>query len=430
MTAGIATQRYLLRHIEPGLPDSPHPATPWRNVLVIPAYREGAALVRQLQDSPAAPGRALVILVLNRPDSDPDPDANAELRAAVHALPAGDCTGVRRLNAHSDLYLYDRETKSGPLPRAQGVGLARKIGCDIALKWKCAGAISGRWICSTDADATLPPDYFDKLGDLPAGAVGATYPFRHTPGNDEACNTATALYELRLHHYVTGLEYAGSPYAFHTLGSCLAVTFDGYAEVRGFPKRAGAEDFYLLNKLAKTGPVIRLAGECIRLESRESHRVPFGTGPAVATIGRAEKPDELPLFYHPACFEALRAVLAAAAQLARPEQADWTALLAAEGITGPLLQACRNTTQAMGLAAALDHCRRQGKSPEQFLRQFHQWFDGFRTLKFIHGIRDAGWPAQSLAGLRKLQPGLWPSPAPAGVADLGHCIRQSRGWGR
>ena len=44
MTAGIATQRYLLRHIEPGLPDSPHPATPWRNVLVIPAYREGAAL--------------------------------------------------------------------------------------------------------------------------------------------------------------------------------------------------------------------------------------------------------------------------------------------------------------------------------------------------------------------------------------------------
>ena len=82
---------------------------------------------------------------------------------------------------------------------------------------------------------------------------------------DQFCNTATALYELRLHHYVLGLEYAGSPYAYHTLGSCLAVKADAYAQVRGFPKRAGAEDFYLLNKLAKLGAMPRLQGRCIRI---------------------------------------------------------------------------------------------------------------------------------------------------------------------
>ncbi len=125
--------------------------------------------------------------------------------------------------------------------------------------------------------------------------------------DDESCNLATALYELRLHHYVRGLEYAGSPYAFHTLGSCLAVSFEGYAQVRGFPKRSGGEDFHLLNKLAKTGPVIRLAGDCIELASRHSQRAPFGTGAAVARISNAGMPLTLPLFYHPACFAALRA---------------------------------------------------------------------------------------------------------------------------
>jgi hypothetical protein len=82
----------------------------------------------------------------------------------------------------------------------------------------------------------------------------------------------------------------------------------------------------------------------------------------------------------------------------------------------------------MGLAAALDHCRRQGKSPEQFLRQFHQWFDGFRSLRFVHGIRDAGWPACSLAELRAVHPRLWPMASGNSIAELCQGIRQHRGW--
>jgi hypothetical protein len=425
LSAGLARQRYLQRHTEPGSPPCPRPATAWNNVLVIPAYREAATLVTRLRELPAGTGRALVILVLNRPDTDPDHDANRELRSALSTLPAGCCAGVQQLNAHTDLYLHDLDILTGAIPAAQGVGLARKIGCDIAFKWMCEGAVSGRWICSTDADARLPPDYFQALEREPAEAVAATYPFWHSPGADDSCNLATALYELRLHHYVLGLEYAGSPYACHTLGSCLAVTFNGYASVRGFPKRAGGEDFYLLNKLAKTGPVARLAGECIELESRESRRVPFGTGPAVARISAAQNPQELPLFYHPACYEALRAVLAAAPQL---EQGDLAALLAAAGIAPALRRACCTTMATLGLATALDHCHRQGKSPGQFLRQFHQWFDAFRTLKFMHGLRDAGWPACSLAGLQAVRPDLWPESNRTGVDGLRAAVRRHWGW--
>lgn len=429
--AELARQRYLQRHIEPGLPHSPQPATPWRNVLVIPAYREDPALARRLRDIPAGAGRALVLLVLNRPDSDPDRQANAGLRAAVAGLPDGSCPGTRGLNRHTDLYLCDIDAWSGPIPAARGVGLARKIGCDTAFKWMCEGAISGRWICSTDADARLPPDYFHKLEDVPATAGAATYPFWHAPGGDTSCDQATALYELRLHHYILGLEYAGSPYARHTLGSCLAVSFDGYARVRGFPKRSGGEDFYLLNKLAKTAPAARLEGQCIQLESRQSRRVPFGTGPAVTRIMDSPLASAEPLFYHPACFVALRCLLAAAPALA--EEAAGGAGLAgqlhSQGLSPQLSLASAGILEDMGIVAALAHCRRQGKAPGQFMRQFQQWFDGFRTLKFIHGIRAAGWPDQSLAALENLQPRLWPGAQRAGkIDDLRRALLRHWGW--
>lgn len=428
MSVATARQRYLRRHIEPALPDAPRPTEPWRNVLVIPAYRESASLLDRLRQLPGAAGRTLVILVLNRPDSDPAADANSALRDAVCALPGAGRSGLHRLNPQSDLYLHDMDTLQGPIPRRQGVGLARKAGCDIAFKWQSAGAIGGRWICTTDADARLPADYFGKLESVPAQAAAASHPFWHMPGGGAACTLATALYELRLHHYVLGLEYAGSPYACHTLGSCIAIDFQAYAAVRGMPKRDGAEDFYLLNKLAKTGPVVRLGGACIGLESRISRRVPFGTGPAVAKIIAAREPRECPLFYHPDCYAALGAVLAAVPHLRQSPLADLPDLLAAAAIAPSLRQACCSTLDSLGLATALDHCRRQGNSGEQFMRQFHQWFDALRTLKFIHGLRDAGWPDCSLAGLHSLQPRWWPATGTDDIDSLRQRIGQHWGW--
>ncbi len=69
---------------------------------------------------------------------------------------------------------------------------------------------------------------------------------------------ATQLYELSLRYYVAGMKFARSPYAFHTIGSSMAVSPVHYARVRGFPKREAGEDFYLLNKLAKLGSVLEL----------------------------------------------------------------------------------------------------------------------------------------------------------------------------
>lgn len=443
----VALSRYLQRHTETGLPSHSFTQPHWHQVLVVPAYREAPALVQQLTELPRSEGRTLVILVLNRPDSDGDLQANAALRGALaHSnLPRArrEAVSVYCLNPKADLYLYDMEMRSGPTPASQGVGLARKTGCDLALQWMAAGAISGQWLCSTDADATLPQAYFTQLDGAPSDAVAAVFPFRHLGGTDEDCNGATALYELRLHHYVLGLQYAGSPYALHTLGSSLAIRSRAYAHVHGFPKRAGAEDFYLLNKLTKLGPVARLQGQCIELQARRSARVPFGTGPAVAAIMASEQPRETALFYHPQCFAALAALFAILPALAEAPAQDIAALMRASGQLeaknnlpqmGSTTLATRAQTalDTLGIASALDHCQRQATTPEQFERQFHQWFDGFRTLKFIHALRDTGLPLCSLADLGDLAPQLWPGEkSTTGAHDtrqLQQAILQHWGW--
>jgi hypothetical protein len=413
MRDAVALQRYLQRHTEAGLPHHSFTASQWQQVLVLPAYRESPALLQALVRLHPGQGRTLVIVVLNRPDSDDDMQANAELRAAIVESPLPRATRgsvlIQCLNPHTDLYLLEMETLYGPTPAAHGVGLARKTGCDLALQWMAAGGISGAWLYSTDADAALPADYFEQLGCAPANAVAAVFPFRHVPGVEPACDTATALYELRLRHYVLGLEYAGSPYAYHTLGSCLAIRASAYAHVRGFPKRAGAEDFYLLNKLAKIGPIARLSGSPIQLQSRRSSRVPFGTGPAVEAILASAQPHKAALFYHPCCFEALRALLACLPELARAPEQNIAQLLLKHGLNQTVAAQAQQALAALGIQSAIAHCQRQSTSSDQFQRQFHQWFDAFRTLKFIHAIRDAGWPQQSLTQLDTLQPQLGPT---------------------
>ena len=73
------------------------------------------------------------------------------------------------------------------------------------------------------------------------------------------------------------------------MGSCLAVRPEAYAAVRGFPRKNAAEDFYVLDKLAKVGTIARLAGTPLLLEGRLSDRVPFGTGKALSDLVSKKK---------------------------------------------------------------------------------------------------------------------------------------------
>ena len=246
--------------------------------MVIPVFNEAATLLTALAGLNTDTGSILVILVLNRPANCTDTDANTPLRNALQQLPeqqalASGCH-LATIAPQITAAWIDLETSTGPTPADKGVGLARKTGCDLALQWIASGAIDTQWICSSDADALLPADYFARLADDRQDYTALLFPFIHQLSGDTVNDEACLRYELRLHHYVLGLQRAGSPYAFHTLGSCLAVRASNYAQVRGFPVRAAAEDFYLLNKLAKLGPVPRAPQDTTSMGSTGPGREP------------------------------------------------------------------------------------------------------------------------------------------------------------
>jgi hypothetical protein len=399
-----ASHQYLQRYAEPearalletGL------AERWQNVLVIPAYKESPEFLGIL----AACTETLLILVLNRPDSDTDPRCNDALRAEVLALPELRRVALAnaRLLAHQQgnhLLVIERPQ---PLPRDEGVGLARKIGCDAALALGAMGCIASRWIHGSDADAKIPSNYFDVAADDDA-AIALTYPYQHTHPSDARERTAIKVYERYLQHYVDGLRYAGSPYAFHTLGSCIAVDASAYAKVRGFPRRAGGEDFYLLNKLVKHGAVVTPDCAPIRLSARLSQRVPFGTGPALLELLKEQRPQDNALFYHPRCFEGLRVLINAMRQHGQPG-------MAMEQLLSALCDTTEVSTvvQDLKIEKFLEHARQQCADRKAFQRQFDQWLDGFRTLKLIHALCEH-WGRVTLVQLEELQPNITRLPA-------------------
>lgn len=409
-------EKYLGNYAEPearevaGLPDHCLPDQgAWANVMVIPACNEGPGLLRP---PPPCGGRSLMILVINEMESAAQhvSQRNEALAAAVQAQfsPQWQSAGLslwRDMNTERDVLLVDRFSKGRRLPAKGGVGYARKIGVDMAVALVHARRIETRWIHCTDADVKLPETYFTSSNKLPDPRLeysALVYPFSHRDIGERSAGSdvieATALYELSLRYYVAGMKYAHSPYAFHTIGSTMAVSAEHYAKVRGFPKREAGEDFYLLNKLAKVGTVLELESgpdnDVIEIQSRRSDRVPFGTGAAVNKITELKDLVSDFLFYDPAVFELLGIWLGSLPKIWGSESPELTMASFSKGhCPENQQQALLAGLEGLKTQQALEHAFRQSKNLDQFNRQMHTWFDAFRTLKLIHFLRDRCLPS-------------------------------------
>ena len=200
------------------------------------------------------------------------------------------------------------------------------------------------------------------------------------------------LYEISLYYYVNRLKHANSPYAFHTVGSTITVNAKDYALVRGTPKRLAGEDFYLLNKLAKTGLVLSASSAPIELDARVSHRTPFGTGSSIDRIQCLSNPIEETLYYQPAIFELLKALLARLPLI-------WDENKVAHTFRHDDLLA--NWGAETGAFDEIGKQKHRLKSRQVFVKFLRDWFDGFRTLKFVHYMRDKHYPSQPIGWICK-----------------------------
>lgn len=361
----------------------------YQHVVLIPAYKEPLSFLRHTLEAKWFNRHTLLILVINQPETEPATGPQRNLYTAAeqygevhwHAANLKLITPLaRNAQAHGHLLLVDRF--SAPIPHKQGVGLARKIAADLALALISRGIIQTQWMCSTDADASLPDDYFAALPTLPPRAIAACYDFKHVAdadNADQAVTAATQLYEKALRYYVAGLRYAGSPYAHFTIGSILAFKAEAYAQVRGFPKRAAGEDFYLLNKLVKLGPVTQ-AGATIKLKARLSDRVPFGTGMSSAKIMQLQRDGQAFCYYHPQIFSELRTVLSRFTDL-------WDSRERIDAWLLTLPEYSRTALVALGISTITSKLNKQCHNQAQFEHQITDWFDGLKTLQFVHRLQ-------------------------------------------
>lgn len=339
--------------------------------LVIPAFQEAySELVKVWQHLPDS---TLIILVINAPHEDPETTTlAASIRANDQQVQRNANLSLLRSEQDKDILLVDRYSKHHFIPEKQGVGLARKVGADLALALITLGVVSEQRISSTDADTVLPPDYFSR--EMSHSEAALIYAFTHEAGEDLA--RASLLYEISLLYYAAGLKWSGSPYGFTSIGSTIAISPLQYAEVRGFPKRNAGEDFYLLNKLAKVGAITSLETPSLTIKARLSERVPFGTGPGLRKIMALENPLTDYLFYNPLIFVQLQQFLAGFRKL-------WTAADPAAIYSGAIADFC----DSQGFNTLVAKRREDIKSEVVFLKFLVDWFDGFRTLKFVHHLR-------------------------------------------
>lgn len=352
--------------------------------VIIPALAESPRLFATLRslakNPPELLDRFLVLVVVNHRE-DALPEDKADNEATLKMLKSGG-RELPMLNlAWVDAASPGREmaVKGG------GVGLARKIGADLALS--CLDYSSrDPLLIYLDADTLVEPNYLQAITSHFKNSFsgGAVIPFRHQHPATAAEQQAIITYELFLRSYVLGLEISGSPYAFNTVGSAMACRAVDYVRMGGMNSRSAGEDFYFLQQLHRVAGVSQLRGTVVHPSPRSSHRVPFGTGRSMSRA-LAGEPDAI-VFHRSECFLILKEWL----KLVRGNLGSEAAQLMdlAEGIS-PELTAFLDQA---AFSPTWDKLRQNSKDHRSLHKAFDDWFDGLRTMKLVHHLSAKAFP--------------------------------------
>jgi hypothetical protein len=372
----------------------------YRRAVVIPALAERAQLPLTIESlSSSVPPDILddtliVVVVNNRPPTLGNAVDQIELMEQIddNALTLKWLEGKAE-NRAFPLAWIDASSPGHELPNWGGVGLARKIGCDSVLAFLLGLnetiALDDFIFFSLDADTIVSADYLETAGHelRESGCAGGVISFKHQKADSPESQTAIDEYEAFLDYYVAGLRWAASPYAFHTIGSCICFTARGYIRANGFAaRRQAGEDFYFCVELAKKGGLCEINKTMVFPSARISRRVPFGTGKRMAEA--TLKGGDTFLVYDFRVFVSLRELLTAVSTYT--DAGD--DLIYAE-LTSP---ATREFLESRRFPDIWGRFQRQYKTRDALLAAFHRWFDGFVTLKYIHWLTEKEWPRRPL----------------------------------
>lgn len=220
-------------------------------------------------------------------------------------------------------------------------------------------------------------------------------------GSDSEKRACAMLhYEVYMRSYALNLMLVGHPYAFTAVGSSMSCTLEAYRKIGGISPFKSGEDFYFLQKMLKTGAVLRHSPALSHPSPRLSTRVFFGTGPALnkGLEGQWASYPIYPMSLFGRMQDAYEALPDLYDFLCGPEVPD--------GLCRPLARKFDFWTSAFGEGwwkPIKAHC---GGRKAQFVRACMEKFDALRSLQFLKAsyVQD---DRQDWLNLRELCHELW-----------------------
>jgi glycosyltransferase involved in cell wall biosynthesis len=374
-------------------------------VVVIPAYAEREMLFSTLasiaQNQPSSLDYSFILCVINNKSDSNSGVINNNLQTIKYLDALVKKKSLRKFNTDQEIYpllvdLSDAKLKLGYIDASSrgyeipqnsgGVGMARKIGMDMALRLLKKSPSPHNLILSLDADTLVQNNYLPVINNYFTPRVKtAIVAYEHQLPLSYNEQAAICCYEIFLRYWVLGLRYAKSPWAFHSIGSTIVTSTEAYLGVRGMNKREAGEDFYFLSKLAKMSKIGYIKETCVYPSARPSARVPFGTGKRIQRFLAGVHEEEY-LLYDPRIF----AILADWHHLMKNQfkYGDDEILIKA-GRIHPML---KSFLRSCDFAAVWSKICRNAKGEKTLTRQFNDWFDGFKTLKFINYFTKEVYP--------------------------------------
>ncbi len=358
------------------------PAKDLGMIVVIPAFKE-TALIQSLESlkNCALPRVAVeVIVVIN------DSEKAAKAIFEFHKESYQAAQDWALANSSEELSFFILYQSKLPAKHA-GVGLARKIGMDEAVyRLESVENPNGIILCY-DADSTCQKNYLQEVEryfaghpKIPAASIHYEHPLAGDAFGMEIYEAIIA-YELHLRYYIEIQRWAGFPFAYHTVGSSMAVRANAYQAQGGMNRRKAGEDFYFLHKFISLGNFGEINTTKVIPSPRTSDRVPFGTGKSVQDILTHQ---ETYTTYAPATFADLKLFLKEVPTFYYKEKL--------ERLYPTFPASIQQFLEQQDFEKKMQEIRDNIGSKDQFVNRFYRWFNAFLLMKYVHFTRDHFYP--------------------------------------
>ena len=263
-----------------------------------------------------------------------------------------------------------------------GVGWARKIAMDEAIRILNKSEADKGILIAFDADSTISPDYLT--------AIEATFrqnpqynfvnlDFCH-PVDDPALSPSLRegiiLYEIYLRYLRNAMQWCGFPHSIHTVGSSFAVKASAYVKQGGMNRRKAGEDFHFLHKIVLLGDYGHVKGAKVYPAARISHRVPFGTGAAMKKWEEGDR--ELHTVYSLGSFRSLKGLFSDPGFFYSEERTAWT-----ERISKLDLSLQEHLVRT-GTLDRLSELKKNCANARNFLRRFYHEVNAFWIIQYLN----------------------------------------------